>query len=368
MVSVMQANSKLGWDILKKLYDDDGDLLAGGKTLSPLSLTIAVGMLAGAADTTKKRDLSTKLGVQPDGTVENEFAMLLSSLAVDKTGSPLAIANGVFTDESITLYQKYVDFLTTFKASITQYPSLPAAVDDINAWISDNTLQLIQEMLSKGVLKSTHVVLVNAIAFKGMWIEPFNPSETKNHPFYATERHKVSVKMMFRHDAAVLSFNAPTFTALCLPYKSATITSATSLIAFLPNNGVNLRTALEDISSTEITLARFSKIEYRRFGFPRFELRSDLSVLDVLQSLGYPVKGSYSQMGTGGNRVDKVLHRAVVKVDEEGTVAAAATAVLMTRRVMRQTKPDLIFDRPFAFTIVENKTNMVLFMGIFSVQ
>ena len=174
--------------------------------------------------------------------------------------------------------------------------------------------------------------------------------------------------MMFICDAAVMSFEALTFTIVCLLYKLAIITLATSLIAFLPNKGVDLRTTLDDISCSEVTLDRFSKIEYRRFGFPKLELQSDLSVLDIMQSLGFPVKGSYSQMGTGGSMVNKVLHQAVVKVDEDGTVATATTAVLTSRRrLMRQTKPDLIFDRLFAFTIVNNEMNMVLFAGMFSV-
>ena len=168
MVSVTQANSSLGWDILKKLYDDEGGLLAGGRTLSPLSLMIAVGMLVGAADGTKKRDLSTNLRVQPDQTVENECAMLLSSLADDNTSNPLAIANIVFTDRSTTLYQKYINFLRPSNASIMQYLSLPTVINDINGRISDNTLDIIPEMLSIGALKSTCIVLVNVIAFKGM--------------------------------------------------------------------------------------------------------------------------------------------------------------------------------------------------------
>ena len=347
IAAIAQANNGLGWALLRKLHDEHKTSSA---TISPLSLTMAIGMLAGASDVATKRVLARKLGLRANAPVHD-----ILCLNGSHAGRQLAIANTLIAQESVPLSKDYIDFLKAFDAPLARYPSLPGAVGAINAWISDHTLHLVRDMVTATTLASIDILIINAIAFKGTWEDPFNRRETKIHPFHISDNQAAPAQMMFRHNARIATLRTAEFVAVCLPYTSDG-TSPASLIAYLPNMGIALRNALDAVSHTS---PRFTDVWYQRFGFPKFELRCNFSVLETLTELGYPVDGVKLVP------VGKVLHQAVVKVDEEGTTAAAATALEAPIGVAPAMQPELIFDRPFAFSIVSDKTNVVLFAGLY---
>ena len=335
MEATIESVNSLGWTLLQ-------DMPPGSKTISPVSLAVAVAMLAGGASASKRTALCAKLGVDTFSSLSTVMSDMLSSL-------PLATANAAFIDSSVKLKQPYAAYLASFNANITQFRTLAESVDDINAWISETTHGLIGNMLSARELRNTHIVLVNTVAFKGTWAAAFNPRNTIDWPFGPTHKH---VPMMFLHDTTVRTLQTKAFTAVQLPYASG------SFVAFLPAGEV----VLADIKGVMLADSRFKPRRYDKLGLPKFELESDLSTLQALQDAGYPLPGNYPEMGNGPNIVENVLHRALVKVDEEGTTAAAATVVKMTRGrpIEQQT---LVFDRPFAFAIMDERS-LVLFSGV----
>ncbi|KAH6982554.1 Serpin domain-containing protein [Ilyonectria destructans] len=111
----------------------------------------------------------------------------------------------------------------------------------------------------------------------------------------------------------------------------------------------------------------FRAKKYDKFGFPRFELESTLSILPMLEELGFPVRGPNPEMGSGRNEAHSCIHRAIIKLNEEGTEAAAATAMVKSRSRSKQPlAPEiLIFDRPFAFSVHLDDNDAAVFAGLF---
>jgi serpin B len=215
------------------------------------------------------------------------------------------------------------------------------------------------------MLKNTHLALVNAISFKGNWKVQFSRADTKKKVFSVTKNDNTLVNMMFLHDQRVASMQSPHFTAVRLPYASPPPYPQTSMVAFLPNEDTPIGTVLEEIAGGRGLNVQFSEVKYRHFGFPRFAIDTKFSLGDTLKELGYPVGGVYTEMADGSNEVQSIIHQAFVKVDEDGTEAAAATAVLMTRSRPADPKA-LVFDRPFVFAVVSDKPDAVLFAGVYS--
>lgn len=362
-MQISTAVADLTWSILTELHNDNGK--PASIIFSPLSISIALGMLTGAADGEVKKTLCTKLGISKE-----EDLPLLSKIGLGDTGSgshsSLSSANAIFMDSTIEIYPAYKAFLAAFQAEPCQYPNIADHVDQINLWISDRTLGLIQNMLSKAQLATAHAVLVNAVAFKGAWEAPFDPKDTRNVSFYITSLEEKSVKMMFKNKRNISAYQHAKFDAVKLDYVSAS-SSKMSMTAYLPKEGVSTQDILKLLSAQKglTSSSNFIDIKYDQFGFPKFEVLSDFSLMNLLSSLGYPIGGSFPRMGTGNNVVQDILHKAFIKVDEQGTTAAAATAVIMTRSRPMNPKV-LIFNRPFVYTIVSHETGTVLFAGIYA--
>ncbi|KHN96003.1 proteinase inhibitor I4 [Metarhizium album ARSEF 1941] len=365
MAPSSQSVGRVGWDMLRKPCGD-ADAAPQTVVLSPLSITIALGMLAGAADDSKKRDLCTKLGLQSANDLDSVLRPLHSALCGGAKDGPLALANAVFTDDTVALYPAYRDFLRGFNAESTRYPDLARAAEDMNTWISDNTRGLIRRMLSPAALQHSHLALVNAIGFKGTWQMQFERGDTRKEKFCIARDEQTEVDMMFQRKQKIASLETPSYKAVRLPYTLPESYPSTSLFAYLPAEGTLLSTVLDEIAtSSGNPVGQFAEVKYDEFGFPRFDIDSKFSLVDTLEELGYPVGGAYAHMAEGQNQVQTMLHQAYVKVDEEGTEAAAATAVIMARSMILDPKV-LLFNRPFIFAIASDKPDAILFAGIYS--
>ena len=366
MSSIAQSTQRLGWDLLSHISDLDHPQTV--TALSPTSITTVLAMLTGAADPTRRASLCAKLGVPDPSELPTLLADTLSRLSPKTADAVVTTANAAFVDQTVELYPAYADFLTALDASVKQYPSLAGAVGEINAWISDSTRGHINNMLTDAALRQVHVVLVNALSFKGTWATKFDRSDTKERqPFYVSgseEGQRGQVDMMFLRGKHVHTAKGTGFTAIRLPYTAGDM----SLAAYLPNEGVPLRDVAREVSTGEGPAAglTFRRKKYAEFGFPRFDAQTELDLLSDLQGIGLDVAGDYPELGAGQSRLGGMIHRSVLKVNEEGTEAAAATVAMMVRSIQpRQER--LVFDRPFLFEIVDGETGMPVMCGVFSV-
>lgn len=361
------ASRSLGLNLLTLINESPNSRPIPSTVCSPLSVTVAIGMLAGAADGTTKRDLCRSLGIDDAAQLSQSFTRVLSTLGTGDAHGPVASANAVFTDRDTEVYQRYRDFLRAFDADITQYGgSLAENAAAINTWVSDNTRGLITDLLSAGALENAHVVLVNALAFKGTWKQQFDKAETKKVPFHLGGGGTAKVDMMFQRDVKLASAETDEFRAIRIPYAASSADHATSLVAYLPNEGSDLRQLISHLQLTNTqTSVELIEQKFDLFGLPKFSLDTKAHILEPLSKLGFPLSGNFPEMGSGRNEVSDVIHQAVIKVDEEGTEAAAATAVIMFRSMVVR-RNNIILDRPFYFELVHDQSRLVLFTGTFS--
>ncbi|KAJ2981879.1 hypothetical protein NQ176_g1760 [Zarea fungicola] len=372
LTSTAASSHALAFGILR-LLDNDGDAPSSSKACSPLSIIIAIGMLAGAADSVSKKGLCHKLGIAEPANLGSNFEEILALLGIEDEHSAITGANGLFTDHSVTIRQGYLDFVAIFGASVTQYPQLDKAVVDINTWVAGHTRGLIQDLLSAGALRNAHAVLINTLAFKGTWKREFDMKNTQETKFHIPGQEPKLVSMMFQRGIKVASLEGDKYTAVRLPYTAASESQSTSLIAYLPSKDVSLRQFISDMGTAAAVAAaavaavspsKFAENKFDVFGFPKFSLDTKCHILDKLSQLGFPLAGSYPELGGPNSEVSDVIHQAVIKIDEQGTEAAAATAVVMRRSRPVQSRT-LIFDRPFYFALVHDESNLALFAGIF---
>lgn len=367
--SFSEAAQCLGWDLL---YHVSG--LGGGgggakkvaaTALSPMSVIMAVSLLAGAADPDRKAAWASRLRVSSSLLAE---AQALQAQAATQGGSSLSLANAVFVDGGTELYPAYTAYVESLGAVVRQYPSIPGAVDDINRWISQGTDGRIDDMLSAAALRGCHAVLVNALAFKGTWKVKFDRAATRpGYDFILEDGTRRPVDMMFLRGQMVGTARGHGYTAVRLPYTAADGGAAPYLIAYLPDEGVALQSLAKRLSGDAPRLS-FRMQKYTQLGLPKFRVESGFSLLKELGRAGLDVNGGYPEMGKGDNVVSDIFHNTFVVLDEEGTEAAAATAVMMTRsRPIVEPVDVLIFNRPFLYSIHSGDAGVPVMCGTFSV-
>jgi serpin B len=235
----------------------------------------------------------------------------------------------------------------------------------INTWVEHQTKDKIRDLIAQGVLSpETRLVLTNAIYFKGKWEREFKKSLTHDQPFHVTADRDVQVPLMNQTENFKY-LDAVSFQALELPYKGKDL----SMVVFLPRK-VNGLAEFEKSFTTGKALDALSHMRQDkvRVTLPRFKMTQEFELARVLSDMGMPsaFRASAADFsGMDGQRdllISAVIHKAFVDVNEEGTEAAAATAVGIRATAVRIT-PVFRADHPFVFLIRDNHSGNILFLG-----
>jgi len=242
--------------------------------------------------------------------------------------------------------------------------SRPAAADVINGWVSEHTRGKIARLVSHGEIAQATAVLTNAVYFHGQWQTPFDRDQTQEAPFMLRDGATKTVSLMGR-TGSLPYLDAPEFQAVSLPYGSGRV----SLLVFLPKPEVSLDAFLgtPDPDIWEGWLGAMKPTRLALF-LPRFKAEYRATLNAALSGMGmeeaFGIGADFRPMGLGGSLLGPVIHQAVVEVDEEGTVAAAATAVVMMRSMARPSPvPVMRVDRPFFCAVRDDETGALLFVG-----
>jgi serpin B len=342
----------------------------GNLFVSPHSVSAALAMtLAGARGSTR-RAMATALSLAAIEELDPAFAALREQLSACESAArldaPLAlkIANALWVDEGEPLAAEFVTRLREFygaRAEALDFAAGEAARRRINAWVAECTEGEIAELLSPGSVDGASLVLTNAIYFLGTWARRFDPAKTQDREFWLDPETPVRVPTMSR-EGGFLVARGPGWRAVELPYVGEQL----AMTLYLPEGELGEFEARLDPAWLRPALApppRGASVELR---LPRFALSYDAELNEPLKALGmgeaFSSSADFSGMGPRGLFISIVQHAAEVRVDESGTVAAAATAVAMLRG--RPPQPQIIaFDRPFFFVIRDRPTGAVLFMG-----
>ncbi len=373
---VVKGNNKFAMELYQKLQSRQGNLF-----LSPYSISTALAMTyAGARGETEKQMASTlcfpTVGFassekpMTNERFHREFGSIISRMnkAGKKGDYELVVANALwgqkgyeFLDEFLGLVRKNYDGELQQVDFIGQTEQ---ARKTINGWVEDKTKDKIKELIKKGMLDMmTRLVLTNAIYFKGKWASEFKPERTSDTPFSLVGGKKVTVPMM--NQKAEFGYkDTGAIQILEMPYVSEEL----SMVILLPKKIDGIKQLEKELTSEALAgwLGGIGEREVEVY-FPKFKMTSEFELSRILVSMGMPAAFSNEAdfSGMAGDKdlaISAVIHKAYVDVNEEGTEAAAATAVVIRATGVRE---PLIFraDHPFFFVIRDNVNGSILFMG-----
>jgi serine protease inhibitor len=341
---------------------------------SPESISTALAMAyAGARGNTASEMAKALHFTVPPGQLHPAMGALLRDLNAAHSDYQLNVANALWAQQGYTFLDQFLTLLKSdYGAGLQQvdFKGAPeAARSTINHWVEQQTQDKIKDLLAPGALRTdTRLVLTNAIYFKGTWQTQFDKAQTRNEDFYLSQTKSAAAPLMHR-EGSFGYFDGGTFQILEVPYKS----NALSLIVLLPKERSGL-SGLEDsmtASNMQQWLSQVAPVSKVIVTIPRFKSTQEFELSTALRALGMPqafgAGADFSGMtGQRDFAISAVIHKAFVDVNEEGTEAAAATAVTMRALAMRAPgPPPPVFraDHPFIFFIRDNGSRSILFMG-----
>lgn len=358
-------------DLHRSLAHRPGDIF-----VSPASITLAFAMVhAGAAGATGQ-DIARVFHFGGDvDELRRGFAATLSGWSVAREGQELAVANRLYGAQDVKFNVPFLELTrTVFAAPLVTVDFLGAAEAErgqINFWVAERTHDKIKDLIPPGgVNASTKLVVVNAVYFKAGWDEPFMAAATAPGQFHAASGDR-PVKMMTRTGRYRLGVVADARVKLLeLPYAQGDF----SLVVVLPDANDGLRGVEEALNADALAgwIAGASE-QTVAVGLPRFKIDpgSGLKLGEVLSNLGMASSFSGAADFTGmapaseGIFISEAIHKAFIAVDEAGTEAAAATAVMARGGGPPRLEDPVAFtaDHPFLFLIRDVKSGAILFMG-----
>ena len=363
--SLSEGNTTFAFDLYSRLKEQEGNLF-----FSPYSISTCLAMTyAGARGDTEKQMASVLHFNQKQELLHSNFGDLQRELnqAGGRKGVELTIANALWTQNGHPFLSVFLKTATDrYQAKVKQADfekEGDAVAREINQWVAARTKDRIQDILSPSDIDAlTTLVLANAIYFKGVWVKTFDKRNTASQPFHLSRARQKDVPLMFRTDK-VNYFEDETFQAVELPYAGKEL----SMVILLPREieGCSQLEASLNARNLSAWLARMKTTEVDLF-IPRFKMESSFKLNTALAAMGMPdaFRRSADFSGMTGSRdlfISLVAHKAWVEVNEEGTEAAAATVVAMTRG--GPSRPTFQADHPFIFLIRHNRSGSILFLG-----
>ncbi|MFX1564121.1 MAG: serpin family protein [Promethearchaeota archaeon] len=356
-------------DLYENLRRQEGNLF-----FSPLSISTALAMTYAGADGRTATQMAEVLHFALEQEKLHPAFKTLNKLLLDReniSDYSIITSNALWIQKDYALLPAFLDIIKkNYGESLFEvdYSEHEFVMKRINEWVRDKTQQKITELISKGILnEATRLVLTNAIYFKGNWQFQFKEADTRTEQFNLATGNEVMVPMM--HQTRRFGFMEKSdFQALELPYAGDDL----SIIILLPKEEQEL-TELENSLTIENLAKWFVDIHEQdvEVFMPRFKMSAQFNLKNVLREMGMldafsSKDANFSRMtGSLDLQISGVIHKAYVDVNEEGTEAAAATAVVMVPKGMARPVPIPVFraDRPFLFFIRNIKTNCILFIG-----
>jgi len=367
--AVAASNNAFGLDLFGKLAEKKGNLF-----FSPYSISSALAMAyAGArGDTAAQMAKTLHFSLEP-AKLHPAFGSLTNSLnAAGKLNEfELSTANALWIQKGEKLLQDFLDLTKSAYGAEPHLVDFAKATEEarvtINRWVEEQTRDKIKELIQKGIVDSaTVLVLTNAIYFKGLWAHEFTKAGTSEAPFTLASDEKVQVPTM--HQKGEFGYyQGDGFQMLELPYKGEML----SMVFILPAKPDGL--ADLEKSLTAETLAKWLgalKSEEVAIAIPKFKATCRFRLEEALKSMGMPAAFSLPPADFSGITgvkdlfIGAVIHQAFVDVNEKGTEAAAATAIVVKRGGAPQ-PPKNVFraDHPFLFLLRDTRSGAILFMG-----
>ncbi len=360
--SFVSEGNRFAFQLLQKVERQEGKSFM----VSPLSLNLALGMLLESAPQCEDADKVMDMLGYPEGSREEirEYAdLMMERLPRMDKKTTVSMANlAVTNSDKGKINPDFAQSAQTYYHAQTESMSFsnPGKVAErVNDWAYERTEKMIPEVIGESEVKDWTFLLANALYFKGKWIAPFEKGQTADERFHSGSGKDIQVKMMKKSDKIGYGENNAC-QAVDLPYGNG----AFSMQVYLPKAGIDVEGLL--YSPENITSLPFSLHEVDLW-LPRFSIEKKVDLKDILESMsgGAILRCPYYVLDAP-SVLSAAFQAASIKVDEEGTEAAAVTVVGGKLTDAPQGKKAVFHaDRPFVFTITETSTQAVLFAGVY---
>ncbi|MDP2730088.1 MAG: serpin family protein [Dehalococcoidales bacterium] len=373
LTTLVKGNSEFAFDLYKVLEEDEGNLF-----YSPYSISLALAMTYGGARGNTGEEMADTLNfLLPQDRLHTTFNSLDQELASrgegsegkDEEGFRLHIVNAIWGQQGYDFLQEYLDLLAqNYGAGLRILDFIQAPEESrltINDWVNEQTEERIKDLIPQGAINElTRLVLTNAIYFNAAWQYPFNEEATSEADFFLLDGDKVTVPMM-RQTESFGYMEGDGYQAVELPYDGREL----SMVILLPDQGEFA--AFEASLSAQMVDNIIQEVDYRQVALsvPKYEYESSFGLKQALSTLGMkdafiPETADFSGMNGGRDLfIQDILHKAFVSVDEAGTEAAAATAVIVGTTSLPPEPVEVRADRPFIYLIRDIETGTILFVG-----
>lgn len=355
------------FDLYSEIKNDNKNLF-----FSPLSTYLALLIAYEGANSETKAEFNKVLHIdQPD--LLKEIKSFSSELISWKdTSNYLNISNAIWAQEKFNIEKSYIDKVqNNYLADVrsVDFRKKDRAASEINQWVSDNTNDLIKQIVSSGDISyDTRLIIANAIYFIGTWAEKFNKNLTRKDIFYSITKTEIQTDFMVKAENLGY-FENDNFQFVSIPYKG----NDKSFCIILPRKKYGI-SDIEKKLNKALLDSIFNKLDYPKvnLSLPKFKLETNYSLVDPLKQLGLE-KAFTSRADFSGITkeealmIDKIKHMAYIEIDEEKTEAAAATIIEMRATAVRPISKPKNFkaDHPFIFLIIDNESKGIIFMGRF---
>lgn len=363
---IVDANNLFGIDILQKISEEE----EGNIFISPYSIFTALSMTYEGAEGNTETEMAEVMHLpQNDKERLGSFASIQNDINTGSSDYELATANAIWPQEGGNFKELFLDAIKQYyygKVQELDYAgNAEAARITINDWVENQTNDRIKDLIPPGMIGAmTYMVLTNAIYFKGEWVYEFDEEDTYEQTFHAPEGN-VQAEMMHlsvEGDDSLPYYENDDLKALELPYKGDEL----SMVLVLPKTG-DIDSLVDNLVIDTIEDIN-TGLQPKEVGIsiPKFELERKYFLGPILKELG--MVDAFGNADFSGMTEDvalyiaEVIHQTFIKVDEKGTEAAAATAVIMNYSSIDEGY-QFHADSPFLYMIKQKETGNILFMG-----
>ncbi|MBS7617293.1 serpin family protein [Candidatus Bathyarchaeota archaeon] len=365
--NVVNANNQFAFDLYSELSKTE----RGNIFFSPYSIFSAIAMTYEGARGQTADEIKSVFHFPEISILRSNFAAIYNSINRKTDAYELKTGNALWVQQDYPLLESYISIVEQYyggkAVNLDFIKETEESRQTINSFIEEQTNGKIKDLIPPGYLDSmTRLILTNAIYFKGTWTWEFDKSETREEDFKITPTQVVKVPMMYmKPDEAVFNYaDLGELQILELPYKGEEI----SMLILLPTENLD---AIESSLTAEKLNEWRSKMQETKLDeiyLPKFKIDAKYFLKNALSAMGMPTifsPGKADLSGMSGNRelfVGFVIHQAHIEVNEEGTEAAAATAVGVELTAIT---PRTVFraDHPFIFIVQQKNTGNILFLG-----
>jgi serine protease inhibitor len=366
---VVKANNSFAFELYGEIGSEKNQIF------SPFSISSALAMTyAGARKTTAEEFVKVFHFTSDQDAFHPAYKKLIADIeSAQNEDLQISVANALWPQKKYVFLKEYLDLMKEYYGVEITYLDYKKDAEGsrliINKWVEDKTNDKIKDLLKPGILTElTRMVLTNAIYFKGDWKNAFNEDATYEAPFFLDKNEQVLAERMNITQGSVKYMENEDLSMLELPYSKDKM----SMVFILPKEK-------DGIEGLEKNL---NYMNYNRWymqmnpqkviiGIPKFKIDFYIDLSEVLKAMGletaFTGNANFSGMtGIEDLKIDKVIHKAFIEVNEAGTEAAAATAVIMIEKTSAISPPPpkaFIADHPFIYIIKDNKTGAILFMG-----